>query len=121
MSAVVTALISVLLGSLGQFLLKVGVTRMGGVQYGGGGELAATVIKVAQQPAILGGVVLFATSMMLWLGVLSRMDLSKAQPMIALSYAFVPVLSRLFLGETVGLTRVAGIGLILMGVVLAIR
>ncbi len=120
MSALLTALLSVLLGSVGQFLLKIGVNRMGGVRYGGG-EWAATVLKVAQQPAIIGGVVLFASSMMLWLGVLSRMDLSRAQPMIALSYAFVPVLSWAFLGETVGLARVAGIGLILVGVILAIR
>lgn len=105
---------------MGQFLLKVGVARMGGVDYQAG-RLIPTVIKVAGQPAILGGVALFATSMMLWLGVLSKMDLSRAQPLIALSYVLVPLLSHLFLGETVGLTRVAGIGLILVGVFLAIR
>lgn len=63
----------------------------------------------------------FVGQMFNWLIVLRHADLSFAQPFTALSYISVLVLSVQFLGETVTATRVLGVGLILVGVLLVSR
>jgi drug/metabolite transporter (DMT)-like permease len=56
-----------------------------------------------------------------WLTVLSRVPLSLAYPMLALSYAITPILAWLVLGEDVNGLRWAGIGVISLGVLLVAR
>jgi multidrug transporter EmrE-like cation transporter len=109
------ALISILLGSVGQVLLKVGVSRLGGVRFEQGSVLP-TLLDIATQPPIVVGVLLFGTSMLIWLGVLSSMDLSKAYPIVGLSYVLVTIMSRFLLGEAITASRLAGIALVLAGV-----
>lgn len=114
------ALFSISLGAVGQFLLKVGVKEIGGI---GGlafkrGELVSTAVRIATEPYIIIGILLFVISMVVWLAVLSRMELSRAYPMVSISYVLVALMARAFLGEQLGLTRVAGIAVILVGVVL---
>jgi drug/metabolite transporter (DMT)-like permease len=52
------------------------------------------------------------------MAVLTRMDLSRAFPLTALTYITVPALAFLFFGERLPLIRVAGIGVIIVGVIL---
>jgi drug/metabolite transporter (DMT)-like permease len=51
-----------------------------------------------------------------WILLLSRADLSYAQPITALSFVSVAVCSVVFFGEKVGVMRLAGIAMILVGV-----
>jgi drug/metabolite transporter (DMT)-like permease len=111
------ALISISLGAVGQFLLKVGVNRIGGIAFKRA-ELVATMWKVATQPYIVVGLVLFVLSMVIWLAVLSKMELSRAYPMVSISYVLVALMARFFLGEPLSWTRLTGIAVILVGVVL---
>ena len=120
MRPTVLALVSVCLGSIGQVLLKVGVGRIGGVRFDQG-SLFKTLLRIAMEPAIIGGVVLFATSMVMWLGVISTMELSSAHPVLGLSYVLIALLSRVFLGEAITPNRLAGIALILAGVTLVTK
>jgi len=48
--------------------------------------------------------------------VLAQADLSYAQPIVALSYATVPILSVLVLGEAVDFVQIAGVALVIAGV-----
>lgn len=114
---IILALVSISLGAVGQFLLKVGVTRMGGLAFRHG-EIMSTVLRIVTQPHIVAGLFLFITSMVVWLAVLSRMELSRAYPMVSISYVFVAMMSRFVLGERLGPLRVAGIAVILVGVIL---
>lgn len=111
----IMAVASILLASIGQVLLKIGVARLGGVRFSQA-TLISTLMSVATQPAIVGGLALFGASMLLWLNVLSSMDLSKAYPMVGLSYVMITILSRFVLGETITASRLLGIALILAGV-----
>ena len=111
------ALVSISLGAVGQFLLKVGVNKMGGFAFKRG-ELVNTAIKIATQPYIVIGILLFVMSMVIWLAVLSKMELSRAYPMVSISYVLVALMARFILGEQLSLTRIAGIAVILIGVIL---
>ncbi len=66
---------------------------------------------------IIGGV-MYATSFIVWLYVLSRVKLSYAYPFISLSYLIVAVLGFLILGEKISLSAWAGILLVVIGVFL---
>lgn len=111
-------LVSVALGVGGQLVIKMGIGRAGDLQ-----ELLAEspwrfVAAVAGSPPILFGIGLYAVSMVLWLLVLSRVDLSLAYPMLALGYVGVLFVSRFVLGEKIPLMRWVGTGLIVAGVIL---
>jgi drug/metabolite transporter (DMT)-like permease len=79
-------------------------------------SIETTVAAVAGQPLFIAVAILFALQLWNWVKVLELADLSFAQPITALSYVSVCVLSALYLGESIGAFKIAGIGLILAGV-----
>lgn len=107
----ILALISIALGSAGQFLLKVAA---GSLRTGNGlWQLGLSFLNLK----MLAAVTFFGTSMLLWLFVLRRMELSVAYPMVSLGYVFVLIISALFLHEQVYLNKLLGTGLIMAGVI----
>ena len=60
----------------------------------------------------------YLATFVLWLAILHASPLSAAFPVTALVYVFVPVCGWLLLGEAVTAGRLAGIALILAGVIL---
>ena len=118
LKSMVMLIVAVGLGVCGQLAMKSGVTRAGDLQTILGQSVwrfAATVVK---SPLIILGLFLYGISTIFWLLVLSRVDLSLAYPMIALGYVFVLLVSIVFLGEKVNVTRWLGTALIVLGVVL---
>lgn len=103
----------VLLGAFGTLLLKMGAER---VQYTQG--LLPLIESALRNPPLVCGFVLQMIPLVSWVVLLKFMPLTKLQPMIALTYVVTPVLAVLFLGEQVSPLRMAGIGLIVAGVVL---
>ncbi len=65
-----------------------------------------------------GGLFCFVGSILLWLGVLARIPVSAAYPMASLGYIIAAVSGVVFLGETLSFTRVIGLALICLGVVI---
>lgn len=105
------ALISILLGAIGQFLLKLAAGQL----HTGGG-LWNLVLSMLHLKMIVA-IACFVTSMVMWLFVLRKMELSIAYPMVSLGYVFVLLLSIYFLNENIYLTKLIGTGLIVTGVV----
>ena len=77
-----------------------------------------TLTRILTTPLILLAIPLYGLGFLLWLVVLSRLELSFAYPMFALSYIFTPLLAGLVLGEQVTWERWAGVFVICMGVAL---
>lgn len=107
--AIVMVLISVSLGAAGQICLKMGVNHLGG-----GGLLG--VLRGIFTPYVFSGFALYGLSSIIYLMALQKLDLSYAYPFVALSFVFVTLLSWWLLDETLPLLRVAGLVLILSGV-----
>ena len=107
-----------LLGSVacdvtGQVCFKLGV---GHAAAGAGAPSLA--YKVFHSPWIALGVAVYAVEFVLWFAALSRTQLSVAFPFTALGYVGVVLASRYILKEHISLRRWAGIGTIVVGVVL---
>ena len=109
--AVVVLLIAIGLGAVGQILIKLGLNRLGEK------PPPLKVLRSILTPLVAGGFLCYAVSSLLYLQALSRLPLSYAYPMIAVSYVVVVFLSWRLLGETVNLLRIAGLGIIVVGVV----
>ena len=70
---------------------------------------------------ILLGICCYGLSMLIWLLILSRVDLSFAYPMLGVSYVLVVASAWLILGETISITRWVGTFVICIGVALVAR
>jgi drug/metabolite transporter (DMT)-like permease len=74
--------------------------------------------KIFHSPWIARGIAVYAVEFVLWFAALSRTELSIAFPFAALGYVGVALASRFILNERISLRRWAGIGTIVVGVVL---
>ena len=111
-------LLSVTLAAVAQVTLKSGVNRVT-EDTGGALKIEGDSLKaLAGSPIVWLGLVLFGLSAIVWLLVLSRTTLSFAYPFASLSYVLILVLGRFVLDEQVTSLRLAGVGLIVAGVVL---
>ena len=110
--------INIILGVAGQFLIKFGVNRLGDLSATGlRGFLTGAFIS----PFIIAGLGLYAFSAVLWVILLSKLDLSVAYPALSLGYVLILLVSILFLGEQVSLVRFAGVFLIMVGIFFLFR
>jgi len=104
---------SVVLGAVGQVLLKMGALRVGAVA-----DVGLLLWRIVTNPYILAGFALYGVASVLWIVVLSRAPLSLAYPLLSLGYVLVLLASAYVFGETIPAVRVAGIAAILVGLVL---
>ncbi len=120
--SMILILIAVLMGVLGQLLLKMGITQVGTLESSGGlAGLIQVGIRVFSNLKVLGGFAAYGLSSLFWIVVLSKIDLSLAYPMLALNYVLVPLTAWLFLNEQVPPLRWLGIGVVIIGVVVISR
>ena len=108
---------SIVLLVAGQSLLKHGLNVAGGTSLSEQG-IVGTLQRIVSQPFVPAGFVCYAVSSLLWLDVLSKLEISKAYPLVSLSYVFTLLIGLLVFRDQVGWVRLVGVGLICAGVVL---
>jgi drug/metabolite transporter (DMT)-like permease len=118
MKIVALILASVSLSALAQLVLKLGMSGGRVQQTLAGDSLVASLGTVATDGRVLFGLFLYGVGAILWLWVLARTDLSFAYPFVGLGFILTMLFGYAFLGEPVGLARIAGTLLIVGGVVL---
>lgn len=112
--------ICVVLNITSQLLLKMGMNGIGFFEYNAS-SLISVGLRVATNPGIIFGLFLYALSFVLWLVVLSRLEVSLAYPLLSIGYIIMPFVSYLFLGEALPISRLLGICVIIVGVFLVSR
>ena len=113
-------LASVMLAAVAQLTLKAGMNQV--TEKSGTATLSTDSIKaIATNPIVWGGLALFAIAAGVWLFVLSRASLSFAYPFAALTYLIIVLVDRFVLHEAIPPVRWAGVGLIMLGIVLVSR
>jgi multidrug transporter EmrE-like cation transporter len=117
MNAISFALVlfGVLLNAAAQLLLKAGTNSIGHFEFSSA-NLVPIGWKVATQPYILGGLMCYAISVVVWIMALSRVEVSIAYPMLSIGYVVNAIAAYLLFGEAVGIQRLVGIGIIVVGV-----
>ncbi|MCS6765614.1 MAG: SMR family transporter [Candidatus Protistobacter heckmanni] len=113
-------LTGVLLNAVAQLLLKAGTNAVGAIEIGRS-ELWPTAFKLATQPSIIGGLACYGVSLIVWIIGLSRVDVSVAYPLLSLGYVVNAFFAWYLFGEAMSLQRLAGIGIILVGVYVLAR
>ncbi|MCE2950716.1 MAG: SMR family transporter [Alphaproteobacteria bacterium] len=110
----------ILLNTGAQILLKMGARTFGDVQVSWQNLLELS-LRLALNPAIFFGLVLYVLSVALWIFVLARVEVSYAYPLSSLGYVLTALVGAYYLGESLSLTRWCGIFVILVGVYLVTR
>lgn len=115
MSYFALILVGVLLNAGAQLLLKSGMTRIGHFEFAWG-SLLPVGMQAATSPAIIAGLGCYVVSVVLWMAVLSRVEVSIAYPMVSLGYIIAAIAGWYFFGESLTAMKVSGILVIMLGV-----
>lgn len=112
---IVTILVSVSFSAAGQTCLKLGLNRLGSDPNRSG---LGVLVGAAMQPLCWLGLVLFGFSVLIWMMVLARAELSWAYPMLGLSYVLVTMSGIFIFGEQASFGRLLGTAFVLVGAAL---
>ncbi|MCP3679023.1 MAG: 4-amino-4-deoxy-L-arabinose transferase [Gammaproteobacteria bacterium] len=113
-------LISVLLNTAAQLLLKVGMNHIGEFALSFN-NLFPIGWRVVTSPFLIGGVAIYVISLATWLIVLSRIDVSAAYPLMSLGFIINAIAAYYLLSEPLNAARIAGIIFISVGTWLITR
>lgn len=113
-------LAGVLLNAVAQLLLKAGANAVGHFEFTVANAIPVG-LKLAMQPPIVGGLACYVVSVVVWIMALSRVEVSIAYPMLSLGYVVNAIAAHYLFGEAVSPMRVAGIFVIIVGVVMVAR
>lgn len=107
--ALALAVFCVLLSSAAQIAFKRGMASPGT-------DLGGTYSHALTSPLVWLGLCLYGVSTVLWLWVLSRLDVSLAYPLVSLGFVVTMAAGVLWLGEPFSWLRVGACTLIVIGV-----
>jgi drug/metabolite transporter (DMT)-like permease len=112
-------LISVSLNAGAQILMRKGMLQVG--------EVSSDFSLLKALPLMISNIFLwlafccYGLSIVLWMAVLSRVEVSFAYTFSSLGYTLVAVMGVFFLGEHISITRIAGIAVVCLGVILVAK
>ena len=107
---------SVLLNAFAQILLKAGMKQFGNIDLKN--NIMNTCISIAFNPYIISGFIAYGVSILLWLWVLSKVDVSLAYPFQALGYIVVTILAWIIFQENISYIRIIALLFITIGLII---
>lgn len=110
--------LSVALNCGGQVLMRKAMLDVGEV---GSLPIAHTTILMVSNTFLWLALICYGVSVLVWMAVLSKVEVSYAFPLGSIGYVIVAVLGYTFLGEQVSLMRLLGIFIICIGVFVVSR
>ena len=113
-------LCGVLLNAFAQLWLKA-ATRVTGPMVTGDGNLMGQALKLLAVPPFWYALTAYGVSVIVWTVGLSRVPVSQAYPLLSLGYVLNIGLAWWFFAEVPNATRVVGVAVIIVGVVLVAR
>ena len=110
----------VFLNAFAQFFLKKGMLHIGHFEF-----VLSNAIPIALRAAtnlpIIAGLTCYVVSVLVWMAVLSRVDVSYAYPFLSVGYIVTTILGYSYFNEVITSGRIIGIALICLGVVFVAR
>lgn len=108
-------LLSVLLGATAQVSLKKGMQVVGEISIT---NLYSNIAKIVFNIYIIAGLVFYTLSLVIWLIVLSKMELSKAYPFVSIGYVITFFCGIIFLGEQITIYKLVGLVFVVTGIII---
>ena len=110
----------VMLNAAAQILMKAGTNSIGYFEFS-----MANIVpigwKLATEWHIVAALFCYALSVIIWILALSRVPVSIAFPLLSMAYIVTAVAAWYLLGEALSLTKVVGIVVIILGVIIISR
>ena len=113
-------IVGVVLNAVAQLLLKAGTNAVGHFEFQTN-NIVPIGMQLVFQPYILGGMVCYAVSLVVWIMALSRVPVSIAYPMLSIGYVINALVAWHWLGEAISAQKMLGISFIILGVVLVTK
>jgi len=110
----------VMLNAAAQILMKAGTNSIGHFDFSMGNILPVGW-KLATEWHIVTALFCYALSVVVWILALSRVPVSIAFPMLSMAYIVTALAAWYLLGEPLSPTKMAGIGVIILGVIIISR
>lgn len=110
----------VMLNAAAQILMKAGTNAVGHFEFSSANILPIGW-KLATEWHIVAALFCYALSVVVWILALSRVPVSIAFPLLSMAYIVTAVAAWYLLGEPLSLTKVVGIGVIILGVIIISR
>jgi drug/metabolite transporter (DMT)-like permease len=110
-------LISILAGVFGQFFLKLGASKLGKVELD---NAVSHVLSIVTTPELLIGLTCYGLGAIVYILLLTRVNLSIAAPAISLSYICSVLLGHFWFRESIASAQLIGLAAISIGVVLVV-
>lgn len=120
MNTLMIAILSIALSVLAQFALKAGMSNAEIRLVLAQPFSLHTIFVVLTNKFVISGFALYGLGAAVWLGVLSKWDVSKAYPLVGLGFVLTLAVG-VAAGEHVSLSRVFGVALICAGVFFVAR
>jgi drug/metabolite transporter (DMT)-like permease len=98
--------------SVGQILFKYSALQS---------DKSPGIAALVRNPYLILAVAIYGLATLLWVWQLKYVPLNRAYPLFALAFAIVPLLSWCFFGERIRMIYVAGVVLIIAGIILCVR
>ena len=114
-------LTSILMSSTAHVVLKKGMSSLAASYESQPANLIYTAWITATNIWIIGGMALHVGALVIWLWALNRVDITFAYPFLALGYVLVSLMAWFWLGESITQTRVTGMLIIIIGLVVLSR
>lgn len=115
---IILILISVLLNCAAQLCIRKGMLLVGEVGMSG---LVQNFGNMLMNLWLWAAMFCYAVSILMWMVVLSKVEVSFAYPFLSIGYVVAAVVGYYFFGESLTLTRIMGILVICIGVYLISR
>lgn len=110
----------VMLNAAAQILMKAGTNAIGHFDFSVENILPIGW-KLATEWHIVTALFCYALSVVVWILALSRVPVSIAFPLLSMAYIVTAVAAWYLLGEALSLSKVVGIGVIILGVIIISR
>lgn len=113
-------LIGVLLNAFAQLVLKKGMSQIGAIQIDMS-SIISMLFKVSTNFYVFLGLLFYVISFVVWLMVLSRVEVSYAYPFLSIGYIIAAIVGYYYFGEAMTLSKISGILIICLGVFILYR
>ena len=113
-------MIGVLLNAIAQLALKASVSDTGIINLDMH-SLLSSAGSLASNLWLWMGLICYAISVVVWILALSRVDVSIAYPMLSVGYIVNAIAASHLFNEPMGMSKVIGIGVIMLGVYILAR
>jgi len=120
MKNILLILASVSLNAGAQVLMRKGMLKAGEISFGNG-LFFKTLPLLLSNGLLWFSFLCYGLSIIIWMIVLSRVEVSFAYAFSSLGYVFVTVMGVFFLKENISILRIAGISVVCIGIILTAK